>query len=466
MMFPPFNRAKRQCFGALDVFLLGAFPENLAFCPANREQAQADRHSHRSSRNGFAAQSITHPRLFVRSPERSNLENNGDVEMTGLLVSDEFPSITNNKVFPSLRKSFAEHGFNENNIRDRYLFEGSPYGKIILPKFSGRNATSISGLDVLVHLFMGEESIPVDCVERSLGHLFFSELHELKLIQVEGEGGEYRATVRIEPVDDLLVCADQFPQKLPIRHDFVYRPWDFSAQLYARIIPPTSCKSFLELCCGSAYVCLKAARRFSEPVCGIDINPRAIRFAEFNKKLNGIENVTIYCGDLFEPIQSTRFDRIVAHPPYIPALVDSFTYKDAGVDGERVSMDLIRSLPHNLSDGGEFYAYLSLSDRFDAPAELRVREMLGADGQELDIALLTVNEESPISFLARRAGPDPFSEQNEQLREACRKLRIIKFITTVLTIRSRRGSSPSTFRHRATGWETVTTMAGIVNLRM
>jgi carbamoyltransferase len=104
-----------------------------------------------------------------------------------------------------------------------------------------------------------------------------------------------------------------------------------------------------------------------------DINPRAIRFAEINKKLNGIDNVTTYCDDLFEPIQSSLFDRVVAHPPYMPALVDSLTYKDGGVDGERVSIDLIRGLPRHLSNGGEFYAYLSLSDRLDAPAEFRVR---------------------------------------------------------------------------------------------
>jgi len=379
--------------------------------------------------------------------------------MTGsVTLDDEFPNFADNKVFFSLRNSFAEFGFNENNIRDQYIFDG-PGDSFILPKFSERKAGTISGLDVLVHLFTGQETIPVDFGERSLGSRLFSVLQELKLIQVEEEGGACRATVRIEPVNDLLVCADRFPAKLPIRHDFVYRPWDFSAQLYARIVPPTRCKSFLEMCCGSAHVCLKAARNFAESVYGVDINRRAIRFAEFNKNLNGIENVTTYCGDLFEPIQSKLFDRIVAHPPYIPALTDSVTYKDGGVDGERVSIDLIRGLPRHLSDGGEFYAYLSLSDRLDAPAELRVREMLGADGQELDVALLVVSEESPVSFLLRRAGPNPFSEENEQLKEASKKLGITKFITTVLTIRSRRVSSPSTLRHRATSWQTVTAMA-------
>jgi hypothetical protein len=213
------------------------------------------------------------------------------------------------------------------------------------------------------------------------------------------------------------------------------------------------------MCCGSAYVCLTAAQNFAQSACGVDINPRAILFAEFNKKLNGTENVTTYCGDLFEPVRSRFFDRIVAHPPYVPALVDSITYKDSGVDGERVSTDLIRGIPRHLSDGGEFYGYLMLSDRLDAPAELRVREILGADGQELDVALLVIHEHSPASFLLRRAGPNPFSEENEQLKEACRKLWITKFVSTVLTIRSRRGLSPSTFRHRATGWQTVTAMA-------
>ena len=368
---------------------------------------------------------------------------------------DDALNFAGDDVFLNVRDTFAALGYNESNIRDRYIFLGTANEAFVIPKFTERTAGAISGLDVLMHLFMGQESIPIDDVVRLLGSHCFSDLQELKLILLEKEGATCRATVRIEPVDDLLSCSDRISR----RSDFVYRPWDYSAKLYQQIIPQTKCGSFLEMCCGSAYVCMAAARNFAQSVHGVDVNPRAIRFAEFNKKLNGIENISTYCGNLFEPVQSKVFDRIVAHPPYVPAIVDSLTYRDGGIDGERVSTDLIRGIPRHLADGGAFHAYLGLSDRLDAPAELRVREMLGADHQEFDVALLLINEQSLLSWLARGVDPNPFSEENERLRDACRKLGIIRFFTAILTVRSRRGSSPATYRHRAFSSETVAAMA-------
>lgn len=384
------------------------------------------------------------------------MNNNNDVAT--LVLEDDCLNFAGDEAFHNIRNSFAALGFNENNIRSRYIFAGLSEC-FVLPKFSERKTTDISGLDALMHLFMGQDSIPVDSATTSLGSRLFSDLQKVKLVRIDENGVQCQSTVRIEPVDDLLVCADRIPDKLPVRPDLVYHPWDYSAQLYTRIVPPTKCASFLEMCCGSAYVCLKAARSFAQSVHGVDINPRAIRFAEFNKKLNGIENIITYCGDLFKPVHAMRFDRIVAHPPYIPALADSVTYKDAGIDGERISSDLIRSLPGHLSEGGEFYGWLSLSDRIDIPAEFRVRELLGTNHLEFDVALLVVNEQSLGAFLMKRAGPNPFSKENEWLREECKKLGITKFLTTILTIRSRRGYSPLTVRHRATGWETVMAMS-------
>ena len=374
-----------------------------------------------------------------------------------IVLKDDCLNFAGSEIFRSIRNAFMEFGFNEDNLRNRYIFTG-PGESFALPKFSERKTTAISGLDALVHLFMGQDSLPSDCAASALGPQFFSDLQKVKLVEIEQNGAACQATVRIEPVDDLLVCADLFPTKPPVRPDLVYHPWDASARLYTRIVPPTECASFLEMCCGSAYVCLKAARNFAQSAHGVDINPRAIHFAGFNKKLNGIENVSTYCGNLFEPLKARRFDRIVAHPPYIPALVDSVTYKDGGVDGERISTEMIRGIPGHLADGGEFYGYLLLSDRLNAPAELRVREILGAEGQDLDVALLVTGEQSPASFL-KRPGPNPVSAESEQLKEACRRLGILRFLTTILTIRGRKRSSPATSRHRSTSWETVTAMA-------
>jgi methylase of polypeptide subunit release factors len=35
--------------------------------------------------------------------------------------------------------------------------------------------------------------------------------------------------------------------------------------------------------------------------------------------LNDVSNVTVLQGDLYDPVQGQRFDRITIHPPYVPA---------------------------------------------------------------------------------------------------------------------------------------------------
>lgn len=363
-------------------------------------------------------------------------------------------------VFLEIRDSLRELGYDEQTVRSRYFFKGIPGDLVVFPRASQKQAGTLSPLDVLVHLFLGQEELPADLVRERLGTSLMAALQAADMIRIRSDG-VCRASIRLEPLEDLLVCADLVGSGSPRRPDFVYRPWDFSAQSYTRMIPPTPSSSFLEMCCGSAYTCLRAARAFAESACGVDINSRAIHFAEFNRKLNGIGAVQLHCGDLFAPVASCTFDRIVAHPPYIPAARQSFIYKDGGPDGEEISARLIRALPRHLSDGGSFHGYLLLSDRREAPAELRVREMLGTDEQQFDVALLTLLEESPAAFLGERPDPDFFSENNEYLREIARRLEILQFVKAFLTIQPRRARVPATTRHRAMGWETMMRMAAL-----
>jgi len=78
----------------------------------------------------------------------------------------------------------------------------------------------------------------------------------------------------------------------------------------------------LDLCTGAgAYVLYLAAYLGDrvDKLIGIDINQRAVDFATFNKKLNGLENIDIANGDLFDVLdKSIRFDLIIANPPYVP----------------------------------------------------------------------------------------------------------------------------------------------------
>jgi hypothetical protein len=76
-------------------------------------------------------------------------------------------------------------------------------------------------------------------------------------------------------------------------------------------------RTALDLCTGSGVHALIAAGH-CEHVIGVDINPRAIAFAEFNQQLNGIRNVEFMQGDLYQPVVDRQFDLILANPPYNP----------------------------------------------------------------------------------------------------------------------------------------------------
>lgn len=362
-------------------------------------------------------------------------------------------------VFRQVRDSLHELGFSEETLRERYFFKGIPGDLAVFPRASQKPTRMLSGLDILVHLFLGEEPLPAELVTEKLDGTVVAALLTADMIRI-GEDSVCRPSIRLEPLENLLVCADLVLSGSPRRSDFVYRSWDFSAQSYGRMVPLAPCGNFLEMCCGSAYVCLRMARSFAESVCGVDSNPRAIHFAEFNRRLNGIDQVVeLHCGDLFAPIAGRVFDRIVAHPPYMPASQNGFVYKDGGPDGEQISSRLIRALPQHLSDEGSFHGFLLLSDRNDASAETRVREMLGADERLFDVALLTMLEETPAAFLGERPDPNFFSENNHALRESARILGIVRFVKAFVTIRRRRGIVPVTLRHRAAGWETMMRMS-------
>ena len=56
---------------------------------------------------------------------------------------------------------------------------------------------------------------------------------------------------------------------------------------------------------------------FCEQVHGIDVNPAAVRSAEFNARWNGLSNISFETGNLLEPVRGQRFDLIVCNPPFL-----------------------------------------------------------------------------------------------------------------------------------------------------
>ncbi|MEM7349051.1 MAG: HemK2/MTQ2 family protein methyltransferase [Chloroflexota bacterium] len=107
--------------------------------------------------------------------------------------------------------------------------------------------------------------------------------------------------------------------------------------------------SFLDLGTGSGVGAVFAAQQ-GATVTAIDINPEAVRCAQLNSMLNHLEDqIVVYQGDLFEPVQDQQFDVISFNPPFYRGKPShNLDYAWRGVDiFERFATQLARMLTPN-----------------------------------------------------------------------------------------------------------------------
>ncbi|OYT62633.1 MAG: 16S rRNA methyltransferase [Thermofilum sp. ex4484_15] len=94
-----------------------------------------------------------------------------------------------------------------------------------------------------------------------------------------------------------------------------------------------------DLGCGVGVVGLVAASLAPKGfVIMTDINRRAVKLAKLNALRNGIRNVEVRWGDLYEPLRGLKFDTIITNPP-----------QSAGLS---VCYSIIREAPNYLREEG------------------------------------------------------------------------------------------------------------------
>ena len=155
------------------------------------------------------------------------------------------------------------------------------------------------------------------------------------------------SNVLLYPAESLLIASDvaALPDGDGARWwDLVYAAITTNTKNFLSTMPRRPCKAFLDLCSGTGVAALAAASTFADHAWAIDVADRSTQFASFNARLNDVNNVTIVSGDLYAPVAGLTFDRIVAHPPYVPARETRMVYRDGGSDGEGVTRRIIARL--------------------------------------------------------------------------------------------------------------------------
>jgi len=251
-----------------------------------------------------------------------------------------------------------------------------------------------NALDVYIRLFLDGTYLPVATVAGFLTQEVLEAFLTIDLLRTDPTAPrQCAATVMLYPTKGVYIASDRdsnpdsSPFELP--SDTVYPALIKNTQRFLSQLPDVPCERYLEMCGGAGAAAIIAASRKASVSISCDITPRSTHFARFNGLLNGLENFTALCGDLYAPIGDETFDIIVAHPPYVPATGEGMIYKEGGDDGESITRAIIAGLPKYLRPGGQFQCTCGGSDRETGTFEERAREWLGPAADEFDILFVT-----------------------------------------------------------------------------
>ena len=97
---------------------------------------------------------------------------------------------------------------------------------------------------------------------------------------------------------------------------FSYKRIDTGTRLLIESMSLPDGGAALDLGCGYGPIGIAAAKLKPQlRVWMTDVNQRAIALAEDNARRNGVENVRILMGSLYEPMEGLSFDVILTNPP-------------------------------------------------------------------------------------------------------------------------------------------------------
>ena len=306
---------------------------------------------------------------------------------------------------------FARAGFREEPIcRGLGIPNMSRIGKVAPAGLDLAAALGSATLAALVRVFVFTQMVPREDLEGAIDPSDLRALERLDLLR-PGRDGHCYSPAFVYPVAGFVIASDRHDSPdgsdVVLASDVVFPALDAGTLRFLGVIARSPVADALDLCAGTGIAALVLSRHV-ERVVAADITPRAAHFARFNALLNGRPNVEIAVGDLYDPVAGRTFDRIVAHPPYVPALEQSRVFRDGGDTGESILRRIVAELPRYLRPGGTLYCVSAGWDAKDGPLESRLRRWLGERAREFDVIFAQQEEVAPerlARWLADKAAP-------------------------------------------------------------
>ena len=318
------------------------------------------------------------------------------------------PKIGTPEQFEVFRSFLRRANYRESEIQQRLgLSTCGQLDLIALPPSLVEKLSANDALDLIIRLFLIGGYVERGEAERACSVPVWQAARDLGLLESEASHPEkWFATVALYPIGDVFIISDRWTNPdgspKPSFSDIVYPALSPNSLELLSWLPDESCDSFLELCGGAGAAALQCAKLARKSL-SADITQRSALFAKFNGALNGVANFESLEGDLYAPFKGQTFDRICAHPPYVPVLQQKDIYFGGGEDGEEIARRIIQELPDYLRPGGRLYCRTLGTDREGAPFERRVREWLGEKQSEFDVAIFVGKNIEPFRFAVESA---------------------------------------------------------------
>lgn len=331
--------------------------------------------------------------------------------------------------FRALRLFLSESGYTEQAVRGRLGLASIYEFKTLREGRSGASEI-VDRLDALIRLLMDEEAVELATLEQHFGTKPLEVMRALGISKpLSNDPARVYADAVLYPQEGLFIASDRTflvdPQPgLKLPDDVVYASITKNTGRFVSILPSDPCDSFLDLCAGTGIAALIAGSRYAKNAWSCDLSKRCAHFSEFNSRLNDVVNTRSLQGDLYAPVNGLTFDRIVAHPPYVPAPEQKIMFRDGGEDGEQILRGIIQGLPRFLRPGGRFYTLSLASDREQESLEQRVRLWLGEAESEFDVlSVVGLVEPRPDTLLkaivegkGKLGEPGPRSKMFDRLK--------------------------------------------------
>lgn len=282
--------------------------------------------------------------------------------------ADDFFSLHNS--LKCFNDRLIAQGYSENNICSLLEIETLQGIEPTYIYYYNKHKLGQGNLEDLIRLFLLRVSLNKERIIEIIGEDCFQILSSIGVIIPRGD--LFASRIDIYCVNEFFIATDHrymiYEEDNIQENPVMYIGMDSLGLVHT--VPKYLSESTLDLCTGSGIQAITASC-FSRKVIGIDINPRAIRFARFNAQLNGVSNVQFIEGDLYKPIEQQKFDTILANPPFVPSPDHKLDFRDGGNNGEKILEAIVSNANSHLSKFGQLFIVTDLVNVFEYEKKLK-----------------------------------------------------------------------------------------------